>query len=109
MDWQNDAKNYEFWVRGDADGSFTIPNVRPGQYTLHAIADGVLGEYVLSNVTVTAGSKLNLGKLDWQPVRYGQQVWDIGIPNRTGGNFSKAMIIITGAGTHGTPNYFLTT
>ena len=89
VDWQNDAKNYEFWVRGDANGNFTIPNVRPGQYTLHAIADGVLGEYVLSNVTVTTGSKLELGKLDWQPVRYGQQVWDIGIPNRTGAEFFK--------------------
>lgn len=89
VDWQNDAKNYEFWVRGDAEGNFTIPSVRPGLYTLHAIADGVLGEFVLSNVTVTAGSTLKLGKLDWQPVRYGQQVWDIGIPNRTGAEFFK--------------------
>ncbi len=87
VDWQNDAKHYEFWVRGAADGSFSIPNVRPGEYTLHAIADGVLGEFVLSNVTVTAGGKLDLGKLAWQPVRYGQQLWDIGIPNRTAGEF----------------------
>lgn len=89
VDWQNDAKNYEFWVRGDADGNFAIPNVRPGQYTLHVIADGVLGEYVLSNVTVKAGETLALGKLAWQPVRYGQQVWDIGIPNRTATEFFK--------------------
>jgi rhamnogalacturonan endolyase len=27
MTWQNDAKHYEFWVRGTADGKFTIPNV----------------------------------------------------------------------------------
>jgi len=40
VDWQNDAKYYEFWVRGDAQGHFTIPNVRAGNYTLHAIADG---------------------------------------------------------------------
>ena len=30
VDWQNDAKHYEFWVRGGTDGSFSIPNVRPG-------------------------------------------------------------------------------
>lgn len=89
VDWQNDAKNYEFWVRGNADGNFSIPNVRPGAYTLHAIADGVLGEFDLSNVTVSAGGDLNLGQLNWQPVRYGQQLWDIGIPNRSAREFFK--------------------
>ena len=87
VDWQNDAKNYEFWVRADAAGKFTIPNVRPGAYTLHAIADGVLGDFSLSNVTVVAGEKLALGKIVWQPVRYGRQLWDIGIPNRNGSEF----------------------
>jgi rhamnogalacturonan endolyase len=89
VDWQNDAKNYEFWVRGDGNGDFSIPNVRPGKYTLHAIADGVLSEYVMSNVTVSAGGVLHLGTLAWEPVHYGQQLWDIGIPNRTAGEFFK--------------------
>src|SRR6185437_9192835 len=87
VQWQNDAKNYEFWVRGDAKGNFSIPNVRPGTYTLHAIADGVLGEFALSNVTVRAGQTLKLGSLAWQPVRYGRQLWDIGIPNRNASEF----------------------
>jgi rhamnogalacturonan endolyase len=89
VDWQNDAKDYEFWVRGDAKGHFTIPNIRPGAYTLHAIADGVLGEFTATNVTVCAGQTLDLGKLNWQPVRYGKQLWDIGIPNRSGAEFFK--------------------
>ncbi len=89
VEWQNDAKYYEFWVRGDAKGHFTIPNVRAGTYTLHAIADGVLGEFTLTNVTVAAGQKLDLGKLNWQPVRHGRQLWDIGIPNRTAAEFFK--------------------
>jgi rhamnogalacturonan endolyase len=89
VDWQNDARDYEFWARGRADGTFSIPNVRPGRYTLHAIADGVLGEYVLTNVTVTAGGTLRLGNLAWRPVRYGRQLWDIGIPNRTAEEFFK--------------------
>jgi rhamnogalacturonan endolyase len=87
VEWQNDAKYYQFWVRGGADGSFSIPNVRPGVYTLHAIADGVLGELAVSNVTVGAGQGLSLGSLNWQPVRYGRQLWDIGIPNRTAAEF----------------------
>ena len=89
MTWQNDAKHYEFWVRGTEDGRFIIPNVRPGTYQLHAIADGVLGEYAKADITVTAGKKLDLGKLEWKPVRYGRQIWDIGIPNRSGIEFFK--------------------
>jgi rhamnogalacturonan endolyase len=89
VDWQNDAKDYEFWVRGGARGNFSIPNVRPGRYTLHAIADGILGEYEMSNVVVSAGGTLDLGQLDWQPVRYGRQLWDIGIPNRSAREFFK--------------------
>jgi rhamnogalacturonan endolyase len=89
IDWQTDAKYYEFWVRGDADGSFTIPNVRPGDYTLHAIADGVLGEYAQTNITVEAGKSLDLGVLQWTPVRHGKQIWQIGVPNRSGSKFAK--------------------
>jgi rhamnogalacturonan endolyase len=87
VDWQNDAKNYEFWVQADEYGRFAIPNVRAGNYTLHAIADGVLGDFSLTNVTVAAGSKYEFGRLSWAPVRYGRQIWDIGIPNRTGSEF----------------------
>jgi rhamnogalacturonan endolyase len=87
MTWQNDAKHYEFWTRGTADGRFTIPNVRAGTYELHAIADGVLGEYAKVNVTVSAGGKVDLGKLEWVPVRYGRQLWQIGVPNRSASEF----------------------
>jgi rhamnogalacturonan endolyase len=87
VEWQNDAKHYEFWVKADAKGNFTIPNVRPGTYTLHAIADGVLGEFALTNITVSGGKTLKLDNLAWQPVRYGRQLWDIGIPNRNGSEF----------------------
>ncbi|MGD1086493.1 MAG: polysaccharide lyase family protein, partial [Verrucomicrobiota bacterium] len=89
VDWTHDAKFYEFWNDGSRDGKFTIPNVRPGTYTMHAFADGVLGEFTNYNITVTAGKTLDLGKLDWKPVRYGKQIWEIGYPDRTGGKFFK--------------------
>ncbi|HZM05246.1 MAG TPA: polysaccharide lyase family protein [Candidatus Saccharimonadales bacterium] len=87
--WQNDAKHYEFWVRGGSSGDFSIPNVRPGIYTLHAIANGVLGEFTVTNVTVEPGQVLRLPPLTWKPVRYGKQLWDIGIPNRDASEFFK--------------------
>lgn len=85
--WQNDAKFYQFWVRADARGRFTIPKVRPGLYTLHIIADGILGEAVKTNVTVHSGETLDIGRLQWKPLRLGRQLWEIGIPNRSAEEF----------------------
>jgi rhamnogalacturonan endolyase len=87
--WAHDGNYYQFWTDGTEDGRFAISNVRPGSYTLHAFADGVLGEYARANITVEAGKKIDLGKLDWQPVRYGKQLWEIGYPDRTADKFFK--------------------
>jgi rhamnogalacturonan endolyase len=87
--WGHDGKYYQFWTEGSEDGKFTIANIRPGTYTLHAFADGVLGEFAQTNITVVAGQKLDLGKLEWKPVRYGKQIWDIGYPDRTADKFLK--------------------
>jgi rhamnogalacturonan endolyase len=88
IDWQTDAKHYQFWVRGADDGTFAIPNVHPGTYTLRAIADGVLGEFARADVVVSAGQTLDLGALSWVPVRRGRPLWEIGIPNRSGSEFA---------------------
>jgi rhamnogalacturonan endolyase len=87
--WPHDGNYYQFWTEGTPDGRFTIPNVRPSTYTLHAFANGVLGEFAKADITVEAGMKIDLGKITWQPVRYGKQIWDIGYPDRTGDKFFK--------------------
>ncbi len=87
INWQLDAKHYQFWARGDEKGAFTIGNVRPGTYTLHAFARNVLGEFAKTNITVGSGGVLDLGRLEWVPVRYGEQVWEIGRPDRTAAEF----------------------
>jgi rhamnogalacturonan endolyase len=87
IDWQHDGKYYQFWVRGLADGRFVIKNIRSGIYTLHAFADGVLGEYARTDITVEPGKSIDLGLLKWTPERYGRQLWEIGIPDRTAGEF----------------------
>jgi len=87
VDWQLDAKHYEFWVRGEPDGKFAILNIRPGRYTLHAIADGVLGEFAKADIAIEPGKSLDIGRLEWTPLRHGRQLWEIGIPNRSGEEF----------------------
>jgi len=90
LTWQNDAKHYEFWTNGSADGTFSIPNVRPGTYQLHAVVDGVLGAYdATANVTITPGQKLDLGTIEWKPTHFGQQIFQIGTPNRSAKEFYK--------------------
>jgi rhamnogalacturonan endolyase len=87
--WPHDGNFYQFWTNGAEDGRFTISNIRPGNYVLRAFANGVLGEYAKADVTVEPGKSLDLGKLVWQPVRYGKQLWEIGYPDRTGDKFFK--------------------
>jgi rhamnogalacturonan endolyase len=88
-DWVHDAKFYQFWADGADDGTFTIANVYPGRYTLHAFANGVLGEFAHAGVTVEAGRMLDLKELEWKPARYGKQVWEIGYPTRAADKFFK--------------------
>jgi rhamnogalacturonan endolyase len=85
--WQTDAKSYQFWTDAGKDGSFVLTGVRPGKYALCALADGVLGEYDGASVVVRAGASIDLGSLHWTPLRYGKQLWDIGIPNRNATEF----------------------
>lgn len=87
INWQRDAKYYQFWTKGNPDGSFEIGKVRPGQYSLYAFSDGILGEYLKTDITVSEGQTLDLGTLTWTPVRNGDQVWEIGIPNRNSSEF----------------------
>ena len=87
--WIHDARGYQFFNDGTDDGRFTLTKVRPGKYTLHATADGVLGDYARADVTVEAGKTLDLGKLVWKPVRYGRQLWELGYPDRAADEFFK--------------------
>jgi len=87
--WIHDARYYQFFNDGTEDGRFAITKVRPGHYTLHATADGVLGDFAQSDITVEPGKNLDLGKLIWKPVRYGRQVWEIGYPDRAADEFFK--------------------
>jgi rhamnogalacturonan endolyase len=87
--WMHDARFYQFFNDGAEDGKFTITKVRPGTYTLHAWADGVLGEFAKANITIEAGKTVDLGTLVWTPVRFGAQVWEIGYPDRSANEFFK--------------------
>lgn len=77
------GKDYMFWTETDSEGNFTIPSVRPGQYSLYAYAlDGTItDELEVKNVAVTEG-EVDLGNIIWKPEVYAKLHWSIGQNNR---------------------------
>lgn len=104
-DFQLWEKNFQYWVKSDANGNFTIPNViASANYTLFAFGPGAIGTFqsqsltgtALStvnvpatpfSVTVVAGATNNLGNVTWTPARVGPTVWEIGVPDRSSHEF----------------------
>ncbi|WP_345715176.1 polysaccharide lyase family protein [Luteolibacter yonseiensis] len=85
--WQRDGKYYQYWVRAQPDGSFSLTGIRPGNYVLHAFADGVMGEFLRKDVEVKSGLVREAGELVWSPERAGPTLWQIGIPDRSAAEF----------------------
>ena len=88
-DFQFEASGYQFWTRAAADGSFDLPHVRPGTYTLYAVAQGTTGQYAKAAVTVAAGRAVALGTLTWDVPHAGRRLaWQIGTPDRSAAEFA---------------------
>ncbi len=105
-DFQKWYKPYQFWVKTDSNGNFTIPNVIAGaNYTLYAFGPGAAGTFQSKSqtggnapnelnipaspfsVTVTGGATNDLGAVTWTPARVGPTVFEIGYPDRTAAKF----------------------
>ncbi|KAG9135726.1 hypothetical protein Leryth_002445 [Lithospermum erythrorhizon] len=86
--WQTDSKGYQFWTTTNEDGSFSISNIRPGIYNVYAWVPGVIGDYKYEkNIEIKSGSNMGLGDLAYIPPRSGPTIWEIGISDRTAGEF----------------------
>ncbi|MFI5306824.1 MAG: polysaccharide lyase family protein [Polyangiales bacterium] len=84
--------DYMFWAQADANGHFTIPEVRPGSYAIHVyatqgtiVADPSSGE-IAGNATVVAGMN-DLGALTWSPPFHANLLWSIGSSDQRSGEF----------------------
>lgn len=87
MHYHDRIQNYLYYRQADKNGRFTIPGVRPGEYKLYAFVKGVIGEYVKDGVAVKAGKDNDLGTIAWTPEKFGETLWQIGTPDRTGEEF----------------------
>jgi rhamnogalacturonan endolyase len=88
-DFNMSANGYEFWTKADADGKFTIPNIRPGQYTLFVSGADQFEDFVQENVSVVAKQTDDLGVLNWTPIKHGQRLWQIGVADHSSAEFKN--------------------
>ncbi|MBB5352131.1 rhamnogalacturonan endolyase [Haloferula luteola] len=85
--WQNESNHYQYWTKAGSDGSFSIPHVRPGDYTFSAFVDGVVEEFEIRGAKVQAGEN-QTGTLEWEVPHLGRKLaWEIGVPNRRADEF----------------------
>jgi len=87
VDWSVQNKGYNFWTKVGLDGSFDIPKVIPGDYTLHVSGGDQAIDFIQANVHVHADETTSLGTLHWKPVTHGAQVFQIGTFDRSAGEF----------------------
>ncbi|GLT60576.1 hypothetical protein SLA2020_333370 [Shorea laevis] len=86
--WQTESKAYQFWTKTDADGYFSISDIRSGDYNLYAWVPGFIGDYRNNSlITITPGCDIDLGNLVYEPLRDGPTLWEIGIPDCSAGEF----------------------
>jgi rhamnogalacturonan endolyase len=86
--WQSQGKSYQYWAKAGKLGSFSIKGVRPGTYTLYAFTKGAVGEFSKEDVTVKAGTPLDLGNITWNVTHPGKTIaWEIGVPDRLPAEF----------------------
>jgi rhamnogalacturonan endolyase len=84
----NQAGDYIFYVKADADGKFTLPHVRPGTYTLYAWqTQGPITQSLAKDGIVVSGDTLDLGAIDWDPPYHPNLLWQIGKADRLAGEF----------------------
>lgn len=99
--WQFQADRHQYWVRADASGNFTIPDIQTTStfggsenYQLYVFSageipgTGAVGEFRLGQHTFAPGENKSLGVI---PLTVdhpgGSLVWEIGIPDRSAAEF----------------------
>lgn len=79
---------YIYWGLTDETGSFSIPDVRKGDYRLigYATEGIVTDELEIEDILVNT-DKIDLGEIDFTPNTFTHQLWNIGENNRMADGF----------------------
>lgn len=80
--------SYQYWTDINTDGSFSIDRVKEGKYRLTVYAEGIFGDFVRDGIIIHAGMQTALHDI-WNQESAGAEVWRIGIPDKSSGEFRR--------------------
>ncbi|CAI7630683.1 unnamed protein product [Penicillium glandicola] len=80
--------SYQYWTDISQDGSFKIDRVKEGKYRLTVYAEGIFGDFVRDGIVIRAGRETALHDI-WKQESAGTEVWRIGIPDKSSGEFRR--------------------
>jgi rhamnogalacturonan endolyase len=80
--------SYQYWTDINEDGNFRIDRVKEGKYRLTVYAEGIFGDFVQDGIVVRAGKQTAVKKT-WNPESAGTEVWRIGVPDKSSGEFRR--------------------
>jgi rhamnogalacturonan endolyase len=86
-DWNAQSKGYNYWDEIGSDGSFHISHVVPGNYSLFVTGADQPKDFIRSSIEVKANQTNDQGVIDWVPVTHGEKIFQIGVFDRSAGEF----------------------
>jgi HEAT repeat protein len=79
--WMRNVGPYSYWTQVEADGTFEIPDIHEGSYEMFAFKPGVYGEVGPEPIAIAVNQQTTVGGLEIKPIRDGQLIWRIGVPD----------------------------
>ncbi|WVQ75336.1 hypothetical protein IAR50_004953 [Cryptococcus sp. DSM 104548] len=78
----------QYWANISSNGTVTVPRVKAGTYRVTVYAEGVFGQFEQDDVVVSAGDGDGEPfKIEWSGKSHGIELWRIGVPDKTAGEF----------------------
>jgi rhamnogalacturonan endolyase len=85
---------FQYWETIKSDGTVEIPMVVPGTYRLTLYADGVFGTYTQDSIIIRPGPvPTNQVTATWQEQKGGKEIWRIGTPDHSSGEFKHGVAL----------------
>lgn len=87
-----------YWYANYTDraGRFVIQHVIAGEYEIHVFKNGTFGNYTHPKLVTAKGkAQIDVGRIEWTPVRYGVTLWSIGRPDLDSREFGQGYLAQT--------------
>lgn len=81
-----DTQGYQYWGEVDSNGNAQIDLVKEGTYRLTIYASEIFGDYTQDDIQIQAGKTKSV-KVTWKETSAGRELWRIGTPDKSSGEF----------------------